>query len=97
MSRDDMVETGITGIVLPTGQVLGVNDVRSFNFNQHVNALRFSFDTETTKPVGVDPVSGSVRGIDPAQGRVAVIAHKFFRYRDTLFIQDADIKQLVRF
>jgi hypothetical protein len=91
-----MIETGITSIVLPTGQVVTVNEVRTFNFNQHVNSLRFSFEAPTTKPSGVDSLSGWIRGIDTDLGRVAVLAHRYFKFRDTLYVTDATIKQLVR-
>jgi hypothetical protein len=93
--HEGMDEAGIVGVVLPDGRVL-TEEIRSFNYNQHVNALRFSYETTTTKPVGVDSMSGWVRSVDTAPGRVVVIAHKFFRYRDQVYVQDADIKQLVR-
>lgn len=91
-----MQDDGVTGVVLPTGEIVKDDRVLSWHYNQHVNALRFSYEVDTTKPVGVNDLNGSVRGIDVAIGRVAVIAHRFFRYKDVIYVQDCDVKHLIR-
>jgi hypothetical protein len=88
----DPTEQGITGIYLPTGEVVEIGTVRSFNYNAAINALRFSYDVRKHMPASVDHLTGRVKGVQESDGRCVVIAHRHFRYLDSLYIQDADIK-----
>lgn len=90
--REDITDQGITGICLPTGEIVDFGRVKSFNYNSNINALRFSFSVQKFVPISVDSLTSRVKSIQESEGRSVVIAHKFFRHLDTLYVQDADIK-----
>jgi hypothetical protein len=82
---------GITGIQLPTGEMLEMDRIRSINYNPNISALRFSFNVTKVTPLGVDKLTGRVNGVQESAGRAVCRAHKFFRHLDILYIQDADV------
>lgn len=90
--RPEVTDQGITAIYLPSGQVIEMTTIRTFNYNPNIGALRFSFNVRKTVPVHIDPLSSRVRAVQEEEGRCVVIAHKFFRHDDILHIQDADVK-----
>jgi hypothetical protein len=92
MPKQKETDQGITGIFLPTGECIEMPQVRSINYNPNINALRFSFNVKKHSPVGVDPLTSRVKGVQESEGRCVVIAHRHFRYNDLLYIQDADIR-----
>lgn len=85
---------GIEAVVLPTGQYVAADKIRAFNYNDKINALRLSFVTRKYVPQGVDTLSGRVRAIQEQEGRCAVTAHRFFRYNNVIYVQDADVRLL---
>jgi hypothetical protein len=92
MSRiEPPADYGISGIQLPTGEMLEMGRVRSLNYNPNISALRFSFNVTKVVPLGVDRLTGRVSGVQTMEGRAICRAHKFFRHDDTIYIQDADV------
>jgi hypothetical protein len=90
--KEELTDYGITGIFLPTGEVIEMPSIRSFNYNANINALRFSFNVKKFVPLSVDQLTGRVKNIHEEDGRCVVVAHRFFRHLDSLYIQDADVK-----
>jgi|SRR5436190_24116215 hypothetical protein len=88
----EVTDQGITGIHLPTGEIIEMPAIRTFNYNSNINALRFSYEVRKYTPVAVDQLTGRVKGVQESVGRCLVLAHRHFRYQDLLYIQDADIK-----
>lgn len=90
--QKEVTDQGITGIYLPTGEVIEFDRIRTFNYNPNINALRFSFNVRKHIPLSVDNLTSRVKAVQEEDGRCVVVAHRFFRYNETLYIQDADVK-----
>lgn len=88
---DPPTDFGITGISLPTGEMMEMGRIRSMSYNPNISALRFSFNITKVIPLGVDTLTGRVHHVQTMDGRAICRAHKFFRHNDTIYIQDADI------
>jgi len=90
--QPDVTDQGITAIILPAGEIIEMPMTRSFTYNPNIGALRFSFMVTKYVPLGTDKLTSRVTGVEEREGRCVVIAHRFFRHNETLYVTDADIK-----
>jgi hypothetical protein len=90
--KEEITDQGVTAIYLPSGEIVEMPAVRTFNYNSNISALRFSYSVRKYVPLSVDHLTGRVNGVQEEEGRCVVVAHRFFRHNETLYIQDADVK-----
>ena len=88
-------EHKIEAIILPNGVGVDLATIRHIHYNDKLAALRFTYEADSlVRPQTVDKLSSRVRTISSGVGRVAVLCHRFFRYHNTIYIQDCDMRQI---
>lgn len=87
-------DDGIQAVVLPSGQYIAADKIRSWNYNPKIGALRFAFVTRKHTALGYDKLTERVTGVQEQEGRCAATAHRYFRFGDTIYVQDADVRLL---
>jgi hypothetical protein len=88
-------EHKIEAIVLPNGWGINLDTIRGIHYNDKLAALRFTYEIEHfVRPQTIDKLSSRVRTITIGVGRVAVLCHRFFRYNNTIYIQDCDMRHI---
>lgn len=91
--RSALIDYNIEAIILPDGVGVDLTTIRHIHYNDKLAALRFTYEIgNIVRAQTIDKITSRIQTITTGTGRVAVLCHRFFRFNNTIYVTDCDMK-----